>query len=107
MTSPRHTLLILGAGGDLTARLLLPGLAELLNHRTLDLDLLLHGDVVCDEPGLTLPHPGLTARAFVLYPLAELAPDLGIPGAGPLREVIARIPLGDLAVIEDRDSDAS
>ncbi|MEX0900283.1 MAG: 2-amino-4-hydroxy-6-hydroxymethyldihydropteridine diphosphokinase [Gammaproteobacteria bacterium] len=69
--------------------------------RTLDLDLLLYGDVVQDEAGLTLPHPGLTRRAFVLYPLAELAPDLGIPGAGPLRALLARVPVGDLAVIED------
>ena len=69
--------------------------------RTLDLDLLLHGDTVQDEAGLALPHPGLTQRAFVLYPLAELAPDLGIPGAGPLRALLARVPAGDLAVIED------
>lgn len=69
--------------------------------RTLDLDLLMVGDAVQDEAGLTLPHPGLTQRAFVLYPLAELAPDLGIPGAGPLRAVLARVPVGDLAVIED------
>lgn len=69
--------------------------------RTLDLDLLLVGDVVQDEAGLTLPHPGLTQRAFVLYPLAELAPDLGIPGVGPLRALLARVPAGDLAVIED------
>ena len=69
--------------------------------RTLDLDLLLHGDTVLDEPGLTLPHPGLTTRAFVLYPLAELAPDLGIPGAGPLRALVARTPAGELAAIED------
>lgn len=69
--------------------------------RTLDLDLLLYGELVQDEAGLTLPHPGLTQRAFVLYPLAELAPDLGIPGVGPLRALLARVPAGDLAVIED------
>lgn len=44
--------------------------------RTLDLDLLLHGDVVLDTPRLTLPHPRLGERAFVLRPLLEIAPEL-------------------------------
>lgn len=52
--------------------------------RTLDLDLLLYGDRVCHEPGLTLPHPRLHERAFVLYPLSEIAPGLSIPGRGPV-----------------------
>lgn len=69
--------------------------------RTLDLDLALYGDRVIDEPGLTVPHPGLTARAFVLYPLAELAPGLEIPGAGALRDLLARVPADDLKVLED------
>ena len=50
--------------------------------RSLDLDLLLYGDQVCHEAGLTLPHPRLHERAFVLYPLSELAPGLTIPGRG-------------------------
>jgi len=50
--------------------------------RTLDLDLLLYGEMVCHEPGLTLPHPRLHERAFVLYPLSEIAPGLNIPGRG-------------------------
>lgn len=50
--------------------------------RTLDLDLLVHGDVQLDVPGLHLPHPEMHQRAFVLYPLAELAPDLWVPGRG-------------------------
>ena len=50
--------------------------------RTLDLDLLLYGELVCHEPGLTLPHPRLHERAFVLYPLSEIAPGLSIPGRG-------------------------
>jgi 2-amino-4-hydroxy-6-hydroxymethyldihydropteridine diphosphokinase len=58
--------------------------------RTLDLDLLLHGDVVMYEVGLTLPHPRMHERAFVLAPLAEIAPDLFIPGQGPLVEMLAR-----------------
>jgi 2-amino-4-hydroxy-6-hydroxymethyldihydropteridine diphosphokinase len=57
--------------------------------RTLDLDLLLHGDTVLDEPALTLPHPRMHERAFVLAPLAEIAPDLVIPGRGPVRELLA------------------
>jgi 2-amino-4-hydroxy-6-hydroxymethyldihydropteridine diphosphokinase len=53
--------------------------------RTLDLDLLLHGHTVLSSPVLTLPHPRLHRRAFVLEPLAEIAPDLVLPaGLGPL-----------------------
>ncbi len=52
--------------------------------RTLDLDLLLHGDVVLDTPRLVLPHPRLHLRAFVLQPLLELAPALRAPGLGAL-----------------------
>jgi len=52
--------------------------------RTLDLDLLLYGDQVLDTPTLTVPHPRLHQRAFVLEPLSELAPGLEIPGRGPL-----------------------
>lgn len=69
--------------------------------RTLDLDLLLYGGAVIDEPGLRIPHPGLTTRAFVLYPLAELVPQLEVPGAGPLPALCARVPADGLAVIED------
>ena len=52
--------------------------------RTLDLDLLLIGDLVLHTPRLTMPHPRLHLRAFVLQPLLELAPDLCAPGLGPL-----------------------
>jgi 2-amino-4-hydroxy-6-hydroxymethyldihydropteridine diphosphokinase len=58
--------------------------------RTLDLDLLLYGDETSDDPLLTLPHPRLHERAFVLAPLAEIAPDLFIPGRGAVRELLAR-----------------
>jgi len=50
--------------------------------RTLDLDLLLYGDRVIAEPGLIVPHPRMHERAFVLAPLAELAPDAVVPGKG-------------------------
>lgn len=52
--------------------------------RLIDLDLLLHGDRVVDEPHLTVPHPRMADRAFVLLPLAELDPGCMVPGAGPL-----------------------
>jgi 2-amino-4-hydroxy-6-hydroxymethyldihydropteridine diphosphokinase len=59
--------------------------------RTLDLDLLVYGDAQIDEPGLTLPHPRLHERRFALEPLAELAPDLELPGRGVVREILARL----------------
>jgi 2-amino-4-hydroxy-6-hydroxymethyldihydropteridine diphosphokinase len=57
--------------------------------RTLDLDLLLHGETVQDDPDLILPHPRMHERAFVLAPLAEVAPNLVIPGRGPVAELLA------------------
>jgi len=60
--------------------------------RTLDLDLLLYGDRCRDDPRLTLPHPGLHRRAFVLYPLREIAPGLVIPGCGPVEALAACCP---------------
>ena len=48
--------------------------------RTLDLDLLVYGDAQIEEPGLTVPHPRMTGRRFVLEPLADLAPDLVVHG---------------------------
>jgi 2-amino-4-hydroxy-6-hydroxymethyldihydropteridine diphosphokinase len=56
--------------------------------RTLDLDLLLYGDDVIDEPGLTVPHPHLHERSFVLEPLAELAPGLLVPGRGDMESLL-------------------
>ncbi|MFC5509735.1 2-amino-4-hydroxy-6-hydroxymethyldihydropteridine diphosphokinase [Massilia jejuensis] len=50
--------------------------------RTLDLDLLLYGDAVIDTPALSVPHPRMHERAFVLAPLLEVAPDARIPGRG-------------------------
>jgi 2-amino-4-hydroxy-6-hydroxymethyldihydropteridine diphosphokinase len=56
--------------------------------RTLDLDLLLYGDEVIDEPGVTVPHPRLHERRFVLEPLAELAPGLVVPGRGDVESLL-------------------
>jgi len=58
--------------------------------RTLDLDLLLYGDELSDDPQLTLPHPRLHERAFVLAPLAEIAPQLVIPGRGAVADLLLR-----------------
>jgi 2-amino-4-hydroxy-6-hydroxymethyldihydropteridine diphosphokinase len=56
--------------------------------RTLDLDMLLHGDTIQDNPRLTLPHPRMHLRAFVLVPLLEIAPDIVIPGLGNGRDLL-------------------
>jgi 2-amino-4-hydroxy-6-hydroxymethyldihydropteridine diphosphokinase len=57
--------------------------------RVIDLDLLLYGDEVIDEPGLVVPHPRLHERRFALEPLAELDPSLEIPGRGPVQALLA------------------
>ena len=59
--------------------------------RTIDLDLLVYEDETLDEPGLVLPHPRLHERRFVLEPLAEIAPDLVVPGRGPVASLRARV----------------
>lgn len=56
--------------------------------RTLDLDLLLHGDERIDEPGLAVPHPRLHERRFVLEPLVELDPGLVVPGHGTVESLL-------------------
>ena len=68
--------------------------------RTLDLDLLLYGQRVVDDPALTVPHPRLHERAFVLLPLAELAPDLHHPRLGPLRDIV--LPTQDIQRLPPR-----
>jgi len=59
--------------------------------RTIDLDLLLHGDAVLELPGLTLPHPRLHERRFALEPLAELAPEARVPGRGTVAALLASL----------------
>jgi 2-amino-4-hydroxy-6-hydroxymethyldihydropteridine diphosphokinase len=56
--------------------------------RTIDLDLLLYGDETIEAPGLQVPHPRLHERRFALEPLAELDPDLELPGHGPIQAVL-------------------
>ncbi|MCW8885100.1 MAG: 2-amino-4-hydroxy-6-hydroxymethyldihydropteridine diphosphokinase [Motiliproteus sp.] len=64
--------------------------------RTLDLDLLLYDQQVIDHPRLKVPHPYLEERAFVLYPLAEIAPELQLPDNQTLSELLATCPMGTL-----------
>lgn len=71
--------------------------------RLLDLDILLYGDAVIDEPGLHVPHPGAAERSFVLIPLQEVAPDLVIPGHGSVRDLCGRLEDGDLVVVSEED----
>lgn len=59
--------------------------------RTVDLDLLVHGDLVVAEPGLEVPHPRLRERRFALEPLAELAPGLIVPGQGRVADLLAGV----------------
>jgi 2-amino-4-hydroxy-6-hydroxymethyldihydropteridine diphosphokinase len=59
--------------------------------RTLDLDLLLYGQQRIDSATLTVPHPRLHERAFVVRPLADIAPDLGVPGLGRAQDLLARV----------------
>lgn len=59
--------------------------------RVLDLDLLLYGGRVVDEPGLRVPHPHLHERAFALLPLAQVAPGMDVPGRGPVAALLAAV----------------
>jgi 2-amino-4-hydroxy-6-hydroxymethyldihydropteridine diphosphokinase len=92
---------------ELSPRLLLGALLELerafgrdrsvvpaQGPRTLDLDLLLYDDRTISEPGLEVPHPRLHERRFVLQPLAELDPDLQVPGRGPVQLLLAELDSG-------------
>jgi 2-amino-4-hydroxy-6-hydroxymethyldihydropteridine diphosphokinase len=75
--------------------------AELGRHRgqrwgprEIDLDLLLYGDEMVEEDGLTVPHPEMTKRSFVLLPLLEIAPDLDLPSGEPAAAFLERDPPG-------------
>ena len=67
--------------------------------RVIDLDLLSYAHERRTDPGLMLPHPGIVARNFVLYPLAEIAPDLELPGLGRVAELKARVTSEGLTVL--------
>ena len=59
--------------------------------RVIDLDILVYGRERRQDPELTLPHPGIVERNFVLYPLADIAPDLEVPGRGRVSELKSRV----------------
>jgi 2-amino-4-hydroxy-6-hydroxymethyldihydropteridine diphosphokinase len=69
-------------------------------ERTLDLDVLLYGQNEIDDERLQIPHPGISLRAFVLYPLAEVAPDLNIPQAGKIAQLLQHCPRDGLRKLE-------
>jgi 2-amino-4-hydroxy-6-hydroxymethyldihydropteridine diphosphokinase len=69
--------------------------------RTLDLDLLLYGQEVIATARLSVPHPGIGARNFVLYPLAELDPGLDVPGLGVVQDLLEQCPATGLSRIEE------
>lgn len=64
--------------------------------RTLDLDILLYGDSTIESERLRVPHPFMAERAFVLYPLAEIAPGLKLPNGVLLADLLTKCPLGTL-----------
>jgi 2-amino-4-hydroxy-6-hydroxymethyldihydropteridine diphosphokinase len=68
--------------------------------RSIDLDLLLYGSVQLATPGLTIPHPGLTTRPFVLYPLADFATEVEVPGRGRVADLLRDVPPEGLEPIE-------
>jgi 2-amino-4-hydroxy-6-hydroxymethyldihydropteridine diphosphokinase len=73
-------------------------------ERTLDLDILLYADKVIEDERLTVPHPGIAERAFVVYPLAEIAPALQIPGHGSLATIKANCPPEGIEPLENKQS---
>jgi 2-amino-4-hydroxy-6-hydroxymethyldihydropteridine diphosphokinase len=72
--------------------------------RSLDLDILIYDGLVLATPELTLPHPGLHERAFVLYPLHDIAPALHIPGRGTVRELRDRLGPARIGLLEPQDA---
>jgi 2-amino-4-hydroxy-6-hydroxymethyldihydropteridine diphosphokinase len=108
---PRFVNAVAGLLTRLTARALLEGLLDLERQmgrrrlerwgpRIIDLDLVWHADGPVDEPGLAVPHPEVSHRNFVLYPLADIAPALVIPGCGRVLELKERAGDAGLAVID-------
>ena len=69
--------------------------------RVLDLDILLYGESSFDEEGLHIPHPRIAERAFVLMPLADLDPDLVLPGRGRVRELLSDVDTADCTPIAE------
>lgn len=96
---------------DLSPHLLLDGLQAIeqqqgrvrkrhWGERTIDLDILIYDDVVIDDERLQLPHPGIADRSFVLYPLAEIAPDIDIPLLGNIEQLVQNCPPAGIHILE-------
>jgi 2-amino-4-hydroxy-6-hydroxymethyldihydropteridine diphosphokinase len=68
--------------------------------RSIDLDLLWMVDAAIDEPGLKVPHPGVSMRNFVLYPLTDIAPALNIPGLGNVQGLLRSVGSDGISVLE-------
>ncbi len=73
--------------------------SERWGPRTLDLDLLVFGDQRIDTPELTVPHPGIAERGFVLAPLVDIAPTLQVPGVGRAEQLLQRLPETGIAEV--------
>lgn len=73
--------------------------------RTLDLDILLYGDEIIDEPRLKVPHVEIQNRAFVLYPLAEIAPGLLLPRLGPIQALLKAVDGNDISIINKNNNE--
>ncbi|WP_340122402.1 2-amino-4-hydroxy-6-hydroxymethyldihydropteridine diphosphokinase [Methylobacter svalbardensis] len=76
--------------------------SERWGARTLDLDVLIYGDQIIELPDLTVPHVGIAERAFVLYPLYEIAPQLLVPGKGNIAGLLAKCPMNELKRLKAR-----
>jgi 2-amino-4-hydroxy-6-hydroxymethyldihydropteridine diphosphokinase len=76
-----------------------PAQRERWGPRVIDLDLLAYGREQCSQPELTLPHPGIVERNFVLYPLAQITPDLELPGLGRVGELKGRVTSEGLSLL--------
>jgi len=74
---------------------------EVWGPRTLDLDIIVYGDVVSDDPELTLPHPRAHERAFVLAPWHDIAPEAEIPGWGQVSDLLAKASPADMRRLDD------
>jgi 2-amino-4-hydroxy-6-hydroxymethyldihydropteridine diphosphokinase len=69
--------------------------------RTLDLDIVLYGSLVLHEHGLTIPHPRMHERAFVIVPLAEIAPDAPVPGRGRIADLVWNVDVTEMVKLAD------
>jgi 2-amino-4-hydroxy-6-hydroxymethyldihydropteridine diphosphokinase len=108
MDQPEYVNAVAHIETPLAPRALLDGLLEIERAhgrvreypnapRTLDLDIALYGDRVLSEPGLVIPHPRMLQRAFVLVPLAEIAPDAQVPGHGRVADLVGKVDASTMA----------